>query len=177
MTENSVTVTIERSGVLFNLAISLHKDSILHVTLVESAPLHRRYTIPADQLTSPLEGMAWTEKEGGLVWKGFELDLQASPFKLTVKRDGESVVEFNGDGLLNYEHYREKPAEEVKSVKEIKKPSDKEDGEEDEAESEEEEAEKDVELKKTDSKLTQGEWGEDFKGSHDSKPFGTLHFN
>jgi hypothetical protein len=148
------------------------------VTLVETAPLQRRYTVPEDQLGGPLGKLSWKEKEGGMIWAGYELDIQASPFKLVLNKDGESVVEFNDGGLLNYEHYRSKPVEEIKSVKEIKKvvdtPDDGEDGEEKvkDVEIEEEEAIEDVELKKRDMKVTLGEWGEDFKGSHDSKPFG-----
>jgi alpha 1,3-glucosidase len=178
ITNNSLSAKIERSGIFvvfymsgvaFNLAISLHTESILHITLVESDPIHLRYTVPADQLPPPLDAMSWSEKEGNLIWAGHELEIQADPFKLVLKRGEEAVMEFNGKGLFNYEHYRQRPP--VKSVKEI---VDKDDDLEDEA-VEEKEGEKEEEklvLETADAKLTQGEWEEDFKGSKDTKPFG-----
>lgn len=77
------------------------------------------------------------------------------PFEIDFQRDGETHVKFNGRGLLNIEHWRqkvEKPAEEPKEGEEKK--------------------EAEEEKKETTGEDESTWWDESFGGNTDSKPRG-----
>jgi len=93
--------------------------------------------------------------------------IRHQPFAIDFQRDGETQVKFNGRGLLNLEHWREKV--EKPKVEETKE-EEKKEGEEEKKEEEKKEEEKKAEEPEGEDESTW--WDETFGGNTDSKPRG-----
>ncbi|KAK0947779.1 glucosidase II [Friedmanniomyces endolithicus] len=89
----------------------------------------------------------------------FEAVVKHSPFGVDFKRNGETQIKFNGQGMLNVEHWRPK----------IDRPAPEKEGEEEKKDGEES-AEVDTNVVTADDEGTW--WEESFGGNTDSKPRG-----
>ncbi|KAK3092165.1 glucosidase II, partial [Teratosphaeriaceae sp. CCFEE 6253] len=90
----------------------------------------------------------------------FEAVIKHSPFAVDFKRDGETQIKLNGQGLLNVEHWRAKVDKPVVEKKE---------GDDEKKEGEEVV----VPVAKDENEVDEGTWwDESFGGNTDSKPKG-----
>lgn len=160
----------------FVLTILGLADSRVRLSIDELNPIRQRWR-PLDALDGIPEQQKFKSHAPGagssmlITSDGNKLVLHYRPFRLDAYSGLQDLVlSLNSQGLLKFEHYRQKPN------KPEEEPSENTDEGENKDESENKEEpvppETDQESKKTEEDNEQGMWEEDFKSHHDSKPFG-----
>lgn len=130
------------------------KDNLFHITIDEKSPLRPRYKVQ-DALKGALvfdtlKVDSKTDKEIVVSSGPNKAVVNGSPFKIDFYNGDKLVVSANAKGLMKFEHLRTKPS--------APPPPAEGEGENNNNEVKDDE--------------DPGEWEENFKGHHDSKPYG-----
>ncbi|XP_065833509.1 neutral alpha-glucosidase AB-like isoform X2 [Oscarella lobularis] len=194
---NSILIDVRntRNDVVFVVEFNAIEDSTSRLRIREKNPLRPRYEVDGALVGEPkLQNLNIASKGDGGFVAAFEdkrVAVAYKPFRVDFQVGGITLVTFNGQGLLEFEHYREKKEAKVEEVKEEngeeeeEKQADDEEGHKEENEeikrSLQEELEKETddngnEQKKEEEEEEEEEerdlWEESFRSHHDSKVHG-----
>lgn len=152
------------------------KDNMARLKINELQPIRKRYEIPVGDVLigePKQQDLKVLQRSESSITLGFEKNkivITGKPFRIDFMTEDEPVISVNAQGLLKFEHYRQKKVEKEEEAP----PSDQGEKKEGEAEQEGENAEVKEEGKKEEQKEEDepGLWEENFKSFHDSKPHG-----
>ncbi|KAI8853797.1 glycosyl hydrolases family 31-domain-containing protein [Chytridium lagenaria] len=155
-----------RPNIIFILEVDFLAVGPVRIRMFEKDPMVPRFELNGDlclasepQLTQDTVNVKDTKVALLLELDRLVVRVNKSPFSISVLKDGEEVVVFNGQQYLNFEHYRKKEDDPPITVD---FPVDWDLDFENEEE----------EIQMMKKYLNYGKWAEEFRGYIDSKPYG-----